>query len=55
MEQHDDTTEKLPPIDVLIVRGKEDICVKVTYIIKRKNIIFCQNHKYTVKSYNEHS
>lgn len=30
MEQHDDTTENLPPIKVLIVRGKEDICVKVS-------------------------
>uniref|UniRef100_T1H7F7 Protein-serine/threonine kinase n=1 Tax=Megaselia scalaris TaxID=36166 RepID=T1H7F7_MEGSC len=28
MEQHDNATDNLPPIEVLIVRGKEDICVK---------------------------
>lgn len=30
VEHHDqDTSDKLPPIKVLVVRGKEDICVKV--------------------------
>lgn len=33
MEQNDDTTQNLPPIEVLIVRGKEDICVKVSLFI----------------------
>uniref|UniRef100_A0A1A9WQJ8 Protein-serine/threonine kinase n=1 Tax=Glossina brevipalpis TaxID=37001 RepID=A0A1A9WQJ8_9MUSC len=31
VEHHDqDTSDKLPPIKVLVVRGKEDICVKVS-------------------------
>ncbi|KAL5274853.1 PDK2 family protein [Megaselia abdita] len=30
MELHDETTENLPPIHVLIVCGKEDICVKIS-------------------------
>uniref|UniRef100_A0A1A9VPQ3 Protein-serine/threonine kinase n=1 Tax=Glossina austeni TaxID=7395 RepID=A0A1A9VPQ3_GLOAU len=31
VEYHDqDTSDKLPPIKVLVVRGKEDICVKVS-------------------------
>lgn len=32
MEQHDGTKKKLSQIDVLIVRGKEDICVKVSFV-----------------------
>lgn len=32
MEHHGNKSDNVPPVQVAIVRGKEDICVKVKYI-----------------------
>lgn len=38
MEYHGSGGHDVPPIKVRIVKGQEDICVKVIYVI-RKNVV----------------
>lgn len=51
MEQHHDSVESLPEIKVLIVRGKEDICVKVSKIkLRFLNILFLVCFKFRFRT-----
>lgn len=41
MEHHGSSVDQYPPIEVTVVRGKEDICVKVRFYLayKKENMV----------------